>query len=79
MSSIADRVRAIIIKELEIEPDHVVDGADLIDDLEFDSLDIVSLTLALEDEFPIEIPDDHMDGFGTVAQIISYIEGRMQA
>lgn len=67
----ADRVKAVISEQLnrpELDPTHR-----LVVDLEADSLDTVELTMALEDEFGIEIPDDEAEKLATVQDCIDYV------
>ncbi|MGC6471310.1 MAG: acyl carrier protein [Parvibaculales bacterium] len=73
MSDIAERVKKIVVEELNVEADKVTDSASFIDDLGADSLDTVELVMAFEEEFDIEIPDDAAEGILTVADAISYI------
>ena len=73
MSDIADRVRKIVVEHLNVDAEKVVDKASFIDDLGADSLDIVELVMAFEEEFGVEIPDDAAEKIGTVADAIKYI------
>ena len=56
MSETADRVKKIVVEHLGVEPDKVTEDASFIDDLGADSLDIVELVMAFEEEFGVEIP-----------------------
>ena len=58
MSDIAERVKKIVVEHLGVEADKVTENASFIDDLGADSLDIVELVMAFEEEFGVEIPDD---------------------
>ena len=58
MSETADRVKKIVVEHLGVEADKVTEEASFIDDLGADSLDIVELVMAFEEEFGVEIPDD---------------------
>jgi acyl carrier protein len=73
---IFDTVKNIIVENLGCEADAVVMDASLIDDLGADSLDAVELSMALEDEFDIEIEDEDFAELKTVGDICSYIESR---
>lgn len=66
MTEKSDRIDAIIAEHLACEADRVVPEANLIDDLGADSLDVVELTMAFEEEFRVEIPDDLTEGVCTV-------------
>ena len=60
MSDTADRVQKIVVEHLGVEADKVTQDASFIDDLGADSLDIVELVMAFEEEFGVEIPDDDL-------------------
>ena len=74
----AKKVIEIISKQLEIEADKIKAGASFTDDLKADSLAVVELVLALEEEFGIEIPDEDAEQIRTVQDAIKYIEGHIQ-
>ena len=74
MSDTADRVKKIVVEHLGVEEDKVVPDASFIDDLGADSLDIVELVMAFEEEFGVEIPDDAAEKINTVGDAIKYIE-----
>ena len=74
MSDVAERVKKIVVEHLGVEPEKVVDKANFIDDLGADSLDIVELVMAFEEEFGVEIPDDAAEKISTVNDAIKYID-----
>ena len=74
MSETADRVKRIVVEHLGVEADKVTDEASFTDDLGADSLDIVELVMAFEEEFGVEIPDDAAEKITTVKDAIDYIE-----
>ncbi len=74
MSETADRVKKIAVEHLGVEADKVTEEASFIDDLGADSLDIVELVMAFEEEFGVEIPDDAAEKITTVKDAIDYIE-----
>jgi acyl carrier protein len=76
MSDIAERVKKITVQHLDVEASKVVPEASFIDDLGADSLDIVELVMAFEEEFGIEIPDDAAETIQTVGDAINFIEER---
>lgn len=76
MSEIADRVKTIVVEHLGVEADKVTEDASFIDDLGADSLDIVELVMAFEEEFEVEIPDDAAEKITTVKDAINFIEER---
>ena len=69
-----DKVKEIIIEQLDVEADKVTSGASIQDDLGADSLDVVDLVMSLEEEFDVEIPDEAVEGIKTVGDIVKYIE-----
>lgn len=74
--SVADKVKSIIVEQLGVEAGQVTDGASFTDDLGADSLDIVELVMAFEEEFDIEIPDEDAEKIGRVQEAVSYIESQ---
>ncbi|MFA7595042.1 MAG: acyl carrier protein [Novosphingobium sp.] len=74
MSDTADRVKKIVVEHLGVEAEKVTPDASFIDDLGADSLDIVELVMAFEEEFGVEIPDDAAEKIGTVGDAIKYID-----
>ena len=74
MSETADRVKKIVVEHLGVEEDKVTPDASFIDDLGADSLDIVELVMAFEEEFSVEIPDDAAEKITTVKDAIDYID-----
>ncbi len=74
MSETADRVKKIVVEHLGVEAEKVTEEASFIDDLGADSLDIVELVMAFEEEFGVEIPDDAAEKITTVKDAIDYIE-----
>lgn len=77
-SPLADRVKEIVVKQLGVSPEQVVDSAKFIDDLGADSLDLVELVMALEEEFGAEIPDEEAEKLTTVGDAVKYIENNCQ-
>ncbi len=73
MSDTADRVKKIVVEHLGVEADKVTEDASFIEDLGADSLDIVELVMAFEEEFGVEIPDDAAEKISTVSDAIKYI------
>jgi acyl carrier protein len=75
---LAERVYAIVSEQLGVEKESLVPEANLLDDLGADSLDVVELVMAIEEEFGIEVPDEDAENIRTVADITSYIEARVE-
>ncbi len=76
MASLAHRVRSIIEDRLGVESVLLVPEASLVDDLGGDSLDLVELAMALEEEFGIEVPDKDIEHFRTIGDISTYLGTR---
>jgi acyl carrier protein len=71
---IEDKVKKLIIEQLEVAPDKVKPEASFSEDLKADSLAVVELVLALEEAFKIEIPDEDTEKIKTVGDAINYIK-----
>ena len=71
---ILERVKAIIVEQLGVSDTAVTMEASFIDDLGADSLDIVELVMAIEEEFDIEIPDGDAEKVVTVGDVVDYIK-----
>nr|WP_276568446.1 acyl carrier protein [Acetivibrio saccincola] len=69
-----DKVKKIIMEQLGVEGDEITLESSFIDDLGADSLDIVELIMALEEEFDLEIPDSEAEKISTVGDVIEYIK-----
>jgi acyl carrier protein len=74
-----ERVAEIIAEQLGVAKNEVVPEASFIDDLGADSLDIVELVMAMEEEFDIEIPDDDAEKIQTIGDAIAYVRERAAA
>ena len=74
MSDVASRVKAIIVDKLSVEESEVTNEASFTNDLGADSLDIVELIMAFEEEFGIEIPDEAAEKIKTVQDVVTYID-----
>jgi acyl carrier protein len=69
-----EKIQAIIADKLSIDVESVVMEASFIEDLNADSLDIVELIMALEDELDLEIPDEDVENFKTVGDVVNYVK-----
>ena len=78
MSSVADKVKKIVVEQRGVSEDQVTPEAKFIEDLGADSLDQVELVMALEEEFGSEIPDEDAEKLTTVGDAIKYVEGKSQ-
>jgi acyl carrier protein len=74
-----DRVKEIIANELEVDAKQIVPEAKFIEDLGADSLDIVELVMALEEEFGLDIPDEDADKLKTVGDAMNYLKSHAAA
>lgn len=79
MSDTFDKVKSIVIEQLDVEPDQVTPEANFANDLGADSLDTVELVMALEEEFEIEIPDEAAEDILTVQAVVDYIDSTVKA
>lgn len=75
-AEVADRVKGIIVEQLGVSLEEVTPEASFIEDLGADSLDIVELIMALEEEYDMEIPDEDAEKIQTVQDVIGYISSR---
>src|SRR5881398_3031875 len=74
--SIEEKVKDIIVEQLGVNPEQVTPTASFIEDLGADSLDIVELVMAFEEEFSVEVPDEDAEKLQTVGDVIKYIQER---
>jgi acyl carrier protein len=72
--SIEDKVRDIIVEQLSVNAEQVTPEAKFIEDLGADSLDVVELVMAFEEQFSVEVPDEDAEKLQTVGDVIKYIE-----
>lgn len=76
--SVEKKILHIIAEQLGINEDEIDKDASLIDDMGADSLDIVELVMAMEEEFEMEIPDEDAEKISTVQDIIEYVNRRLK-
>ena len=81
MATIAERLKKVIVEQLGVEADQVVPEANFMQDLNADSLDLVELVMAIEEEFSnpdkkFEIPDEDMAKLKTVQDALDYLKSR---
>jgi acyl carrier protein len=74
--SLEQRVAEIIVEQLGVSPEEIAPEASFMDDLGADSLDIVELVMAMEEEFDIEIPDEDASRIERIRDAIAYIRER---
>lgn len=75
---IFDKVKSIVVEQLEVEQDQVTPEASFANDLGADSLDTVELVMALEEEFDIEIPDEAAEQIDTVGKAVEHISSNVE-
>ncbi len=75
---VLEKVKKIIVEQLSAEESEVTPDASFIEDLGADSLDIVELIMALEEEFGVEIPDEDAEKISTVGDAVKYIQEHAQ-
>ena len=73
--SIFDSVKGILVEQLGVEAENIAMESSFIDDLNADSLDIVELVMALEQEFGVSIPDEEAERIKTVGDAVDFIKG----
>ena len=73
-----EKIRGIIADKLSISEDLVTMDSSFVDDLNADSLDLVELMMALEDELDTEIPDEDAEGFSTVGDVVNYLKAHVE-
>ena len=71
-----DKVKELISEQLDVKADDITEASNIQDDLGADTLDVVDLVMALEDEFDVEIPEDQVENIKTVGDIVKFIEDK---
>ena len=69
-----DKVKEMLANQLNVEVDKINEGSKIIEDLGADSLDMIEMLMALEEEFNISVPDDKAEGLKTVGDIAAFID-----
>ncbi len=77
--ALQQKITDIVVEQLGVDADRVKPEASFIDDLGADSLDIVELVMAMEEEFDLEIPDEEAEKLRTVQDVQSYLESKGKA
>lgn len=78
-TTVQPKVKEVIVDQLGVDPERVKMEASFIDDLGADSLDIVELVMAMEEEFGIEIPDEDAEKLKTVSDVCNYLQAKGKA
>jgi len=79
MESVEQKLKDILVNQLGVDAEEVKSTAHIYDDLGADSLDAVETTMAIEEEFDIQIPDEDMGQWQTVGDIVAYITNKLPA
>ena len=74
MANIEEKVKEIIVNQLGVDPEEVTPNAYFVEDLDADSLDLVELIMAMEEEFGIEVPEEEAEKIRTVQDAINYVK-----
>ncbi len=77
--ALSPKIKDIIVEQLGVDPEKVKTEASFIDDLGADSLDIVELVMAMEEEFDLEIPDEDAEKMKTVGDVANYLQSKGKA
>ena len=73
-----DKIKDIIVEQLDVEEDAVTMEASITEDLGADSLDVVDLVMSIEESFDVEIPDEEVENIKTVGDIVKYVENKVE-
>jgi len=73
-----DKIKAILVDQLDVDEDAVTMGASISDDLGADSLDVADIVMSLEEEFDIEVPDEMLQNIKVVGDMVRYIEENVE-
>jgi len=71
-----EKVKTILVDQLDVDEDAVTMECSIIDDLGADSLDVVDMIMSFEEEFDVEIPDEEIENLKTVGDIVKFIEAK---
>ena len=69
-----DQIKEMLAEQLDLDESKITMDSDIVEDLEADSLDVVDLVMSMEDEFGVEVPDEVIENFKTVGDVVRYIE-----
>ena len=78
MSTVAERVRKIVVEQLGVKEEELRNDASFVDDLGADSLDTVELVMALEEEFGIEVPESDLEGVDTIGKAFDLVTSKVK-
>lgn len=69
-----DQIKEMLAEQLDLDESKITMDSDIVEDLEADSLDVVDMVMSMEDEFGVEVPDEVIESFKTVGDVVRYIE-----
>ena len=72
-----EKIKEILAGQLDVDAEEMALDTKIADDLGADSLDVVELLMAIEDEFDVEIPDDEIEKLKTIGDVVEYIQNNM--
>ena len=78
-AEIESKLKDLLVEELGLDADKITMGATFEEDLEVDSLGVVELLMALEDNFGVQIPDEEAEAIGTVGQAVDIVEQKLNS
>lgn len=76
-AQVSDRLKEVLVSELGLDGDKITEEASFEEDLEVDSLGVVELLMALEDEFGVKIPDEEAENIHTVGEAVDLVHGKL--
>ena len=76
-SEVFERIREYLADQLDVDPEKITPDSDIVEDFGADSLDVVDMITTLSDEFGVDIPDEEIENFHTVGDVVQYVEDRM--
>ena len=76
-SEVFERIREYLADQLDIDPEKITPDSDIVEDFGADSLDVVDMITTLSDEFGVDIPDEEIENFHTVGDVVQYVEDRI--
>lgn len=77
IEEIRSKLKALVVQRLGVDEEEIKEDSSFVDDLKADSLDIVELIMAIEEEFSIEIPDEEAEKLKTVSDALTYVTGKI--
>ncbi len=73
-SEVFERIREYLADQLDIEPEKITPNSDIVNDFGADSLDVIDMITTLSDDFGVDIPDEDIENFHTVGDVVAYVE-----